>query len=83
MINKIHDMVLDNKKLKVREISKTVGISNERVYNTLYKHFQMRKMCARRVPRSHTIDQKHIRLSNSEKIRLILTEIQRKVYVDL
>ena len=60
-------MVFDNKKLKVREIPKTVGISNERVYNILHKHLQMRKMCKRWVPRSVAIDQKRIRESNSEK----------------
>jgi len=47
MINKIHDMVLDNKKLKEHEISKTVVISNERVYNILHKYLQIRNLCAR------------------------------------
>ena len=60
-------MVLGNKKLKVCEIAKTVGISNEREYNILHKHLQMRKLCARWVPRSLTIDHKHIGASNSEK----------------
>ena len=56
MINKIHDMVLENKKLKVREIAKMVGISNERVCNVLHQHLHMKKLCARWVPRSLTID---------------------------
>ena len=41
MSNKIHDMGLNNKKLKVHEIAKTVSILNERVYNILHKHLQM------------------------------------------
>ena len=67
MIYKIRDMVLGNMKLKKLEIDKTVCISNKLVYNILHKHLQLRKLCARLVPRSLTIDQKGIRVSNSEQ----------------
>ena len=60
-------MVLENKKLKVREIAKMVGISNERVCNVLHQHLHMKKLCAKWVPRSLTIDQKRIRVNNSEQ----------------
>uniref|UniRef100_T1HMR0 Uncharacterized protein n=1 Tax=Rhodnius prolixus TaxID=13249 RepID=T1HMR0_RHOPR len=31
IIDKIHDMVMDDRRVKVREIASAVGISNERV----------------------------------------------------
>uniref|UniRef100_T1I7Q4 Paired domain-containing protein n=1 Tax=Rhodnius prolixus TaxID=13249 RepID=T1I7Q4_RHOPR len=33
IIDKIHDMVMDVRRVKVREIASAVGISNERVHN--------------------------------------------------
>lgn len=67
MVNKIHDIVLDDPKVKVREIAAVVGISTERVYNILHEHLHMKKLCARWVPRLLTIDQKRIRVTTSEQ----------------
>ena len=47
MLNKIHDIVLNDPKVKVREIAEIVFISIERVVNILHKNFYMRKLCAR------------------------------------
>lgn len=62
IINKIHDIVMDDRRVKVREIASTVGISSERVYNILHQHLDMRKLSARWVPRLLTIDQKRTRV---------------------
>ena len=51
MVNKIIRLVIDDLKLKVREISQIVKISTERVQNILYNHLDMRKLYARWVPR--------------------------------
>ena len=67
MINKIYDIVLNDLKIKVREIAKIVSISTERVVNILYTYLRMRKLCAKWVPRLLTIDQKHIRVTTSEQ----------------
>ena len=48
MINKIHDIVLYDRKVKVREI---VNILTKRMVNILHRHLCMRKLCARWVPR--------------------------------
>ena len=53
MINKIHDIVLNDPKVKVREI---VSILTERVGNILQTHLCMRKLCTIWVPRFLTID---------------------------
>ena len=67
VINKIHDIVFNDPKVKVRKIAKIVSISNDRVVNILHTHLCMRKLCARRGPRLLTIDQKRIRVTTSEK----------------
>uniref|UniRef100_T1HWG8 Uncharacterized protein n=1 Tax=Rhodnius prolixus TaxID=13249 RepID=T1HWG8_RHOPR len=36
IIDKIHDMVMDDRRVKVREIASAVGISNERVKNGFF-----------------------------------------------
>uniref|UniRef100_T1HY16 Uncharacterized protein n=1 Tax=Rhodnius prolixus TaxID=13249 RepID=T1HY16_RHOPR len=41
IIDKIHDMVMDDRRVKVREIASAVGISNERVHNILHQHLDM------------------------------------------
>jgi len=61
IIDKIHDMVMDDRRVKVREIASAVGISNERVHNILHKHLDMKKLSARWVPRLLTLDQKRNR----------------------
>ena len=50
MINKIHDILLNDPKVKVREIAEIVSISTERVVNILYTRLCMRKLGARWVP---------------------------------
>ncbi|XP_055308260.1 uncharacterized protein LOC129572342, partial [Sitodiplosis mosellana] len=66
MIDKIHDLVLNHPKMKVREIVETVNVSYERVLNILHEHLHMNKLCARWVPRLLTIQQKRIRVTTSE-----------------
>lgn len=62
IIDKIHDMVMDDRRVKVREIASAVGISTERVHNILHKHLDMRKLSARWVPRLLTLEQKRNRV---------------------
>lgn len=38
-LKKIQDMVLEVRRLKVHEITYTVGISNKRIYNILYEFY--------------------------------------------
>ena len=47
MINKIHDIVLNDPQMKVREIVEIVLILTERVNNILHTHMCMRKLCVR------------------------------------
>ena len=64
MIDKIHDNVLNDRRLKVREISETINISVGRVWHILYECLGMRKLSARWVPRLLTADHKRARVAN-------------------
>ena len=59
MFDKIHDIVLNERRLKVREISETVNISVGRIWHIiLHECLSMRKLSARWVPRLITADHK-------------------------
>ncbi|XP_022822885.1 histone-lysine N-methyltransferase SETMAR-like [Spodoptera litura] len=64
---KIHDMVLADRRLKVREIVEAIGISHGSVVSILNDHLGMRKLSARWVPRLLTIDDKRKRVTISQK----------------
>ena len=60
-------MVLDNGRMKVREIAETIGISKERVGYILHEELDMKKLCAKWVLRLLTADQKRTRMKISEQ----------------
>ena len=51
MIDKIHDMVLSDRRIKVREIVEATGISQGRVFSILHKKLGVKKILERWVPR--------------------------------
>ncbi|XP_030750150.1 protein GVQW3-like [Sitophilus oryzae] len=65
-IAKVHQMVLDNRRIKVREITEVMNISKECVCHILNQELGMRKMSARWVPRLLTLDQKRVRMNISK-----------------
>ncbi|XP_014486230.1 PREDICTED: histone-lysine N-methyltransferase SETMAR-like [Dinoponera quadriceps] len=67
MIDKVHQVVLDDQRLKVREIASAVGISAERVLKILSEDLGMRKLTGRWVPRLLTLDEKRIRHNISKE----------------
>ena len=66
-IEKIHDMVLADRRLKVREIVEVIGISHGSVVSILNDHLGMRKLSARWVPRLLTVDHKRNRVTTSQE----------------
>lgn len=61
IIEKVHTMVLDDRRIKVRELAEAVGISEERVRKILHEELGMRKLCARWVPHLLNADHKQMR----------------------
>jgi transposase len=47
----VHDMVLDDRRMELREVAETTGISKERREYILHAELYMKKLCARWVPR--------------------------------
>jgi transposase len=63
----VHDMVLDDRQMKVHEIAETIGISKEHVGYILHEELDMKNLCARWVPRLLSADQKRTRMKISEQ----------------
>jgi transposase len=57
IIEQAHNMVLDDRRMKVREIGETIGILKEHVEYILHEELDIKKHCARWVPRLLTADQ--------------------------
>ncbi|XP_070851595.1 protein GVQW3-like [Drosophila suzukii] len=57
-VTKIHDLVLADCRLKIREIAETVGMSKDRVGHILHEILGMRKLSAQWVPRLLTPENK-------------------------
>lgn len=66
-IKEIHKMILNDRRLKVREIADSLKISDERVRNILKEHLHVKKLIAKWVPRLLTVDQKLKRVECSEQ----------------
>ena len=64
-VTKLHDLVLANRRLKVREIAETVGISKDLMGHIQHEILGMRKLSARWVPHLLTSDNKHNRETTS------------------
>lgn len=64
-IGKVCDLILQNRRLTIREIADTVGISYERTQNIIVNKLGYSKVSARWVPRLLSFEQKRIRLTIS------------------
>ena len=58
VIDKVHDIVLTDRRVKVRELVETIGISHGTVISILHEQLGMKKLSARWVPRLLTVDHK-------------------------
>jgi hypothetical protein len=67
IIEKVHSMVLDDWRIKVREIAETIGISKERVAYILHEELDMKKFCVRCLMHLLTAAQERTRMKISEQ----------------
>ena len=65
-IDRIHQMVMNDRRLTITHMANVISISSERVENILHNELGMSKVSARWVPRLLTPDQKLTRLFMSE-----------------
>jgi histone-lysine N-methyltransferase SETMAR len=73
IIEQVYDMVLDDRWMKVPEIAETIGILKKRVEYILHEELDIKKLCARWVPRFLTADQKRTRIKSLNSAWSILT----------
>ncbi|XP_047139010.1 histone-lysine N-methyltransferase SETMAR-like [Hydra vulgaris] len=66
-VKKIHKIILNDRKVKLLEIADTLKLSKERVGHIIHEYLDMRKLCAKWVPRELTIDQKQQRIDDFEQ----------------
>ncbi|XP_011863068.1 PREDICTED: histone-lysine N-methyltransferase SETMAR-like [Vollenhovia emeryi] len=65
IVKQVRRIVLNDRKVKLRELAKAVGISKERAGYILHDVLEMKKLSARWVPRLLTVDQKQERVDVS------------------
>lgn len=68
MIDRIHDMIINDRRIKFREIVEATGISQGTVFSILHEKLGVKKLSARWVPRLLTVDNKRIRVTNSKTV---------------
>ena len=68
IINKIHDMVLSDRRIKVREIVEATGISQDTVFSILHQKLCVKKISTMWVPRVLSEENKRNRVVDSEAI---------------
>ena len=66
-IKKIHQIIFENRKLKLREIADILKISCGSVFAILHEHLSMRKLLSKWVPCLLMVDQKRQRVVDSER----------------
>ena len=67
IIDKIHDMLLTDRRLTKRYIATALGISEECVNAIIHNHLEMTKVSARWVPKLLGDEQKRLRYNMSKK----------------
>lgn len=67
IIDKIHGIVMNDRRVRMVEIARAIGISIEQVHKILHEDLGMKTLSARWVPRLLTVDQKRTRKNISQQ----------------
>jgi len=68
IINQIHGLILDDRRISAKSIAEQLGISRERVGSIIHKDLDMRKLSAKWVPKCLNADKKRQRCHSSEQL---------------
>jgi len=68
IIDQIHELIMEHRRISVKSIAEQLGISRERVGSIIHEDVDMRKLSAKWVPKCPNADQKHQRCQSSEQI---------------
>jgi len=68
IIDKIHELILEDRRISTKSIVEQMGISRERVGSIIHEDLDMRKLSAKWVPKCLNADQKRQRCQSSEQL---------------
>jgi len=68
IIDKIHELILEDRRISATSIAEQLGISHERVGSIIHEVLDMRKLSAKWVPKYLNVDQKRQRCQSSEQL---------------
>jgi len=68
IIDKIHELILEDRRISAKSIVQQLGISRERVGSIIHEDLDMRKLSMKWVPKYLNADQKRQECQSSEQI---------------
>ena len=68
IIDKIHELILEDSRISAKSIAEKLGISREWVGSIIHEDLEMRKLSAKWVPKCLNADQKRQRFQLSEQL---------------
>ena len=68
IIDQIHELILEDRRISAKSITEQLGISRERVGSIIHEDLDMRKLSAKWVPKCLNADQKRQRSQSSEQL---------------
>jgi len=68
VIDQIHELILEDRRISAKSIAEKLGISRERVGSIIYEDLDMRKLSAKWVPKCLNAKQKRQRCQSSEQL---------------
>jgi len=68
IIDKIHELIREDRRISAKSIAEKLGISRERVESFIREDMDMRKLSAKWVPKCLNADQKRKRSQSSEQV---------------
>ena len=68
IIDQIHELILEDRRISAKSIAEQLGISRERVGSIIHEDLDMRKLSAKWVPKCLNADDKRQRCQSSEQL---------------
>jgi len=68
VIDQIHELILEDRRISAKSKAEQLGISRERVGSIIHEDLDMRKLSAKWVPKCLNADQKRRRCQSSEQL---------------
>ena len=68
IIDQIHELILEDRRISAKSIAEQLGTSHERVGSIIHEDLDMRKLSAKWVPKCLNADQKRQRCQSSEQL---------------